>query len=139
MNKLLLAVVAFFVGLLIGFVPQYFSNASAQRQMERTLEETRAQASAAEAGARRLRLGVGLAMLLVEAEEKNFGQAGERSTRFFDGLRDILAGEGGESARAQLQQILARRDEITAGLATANADVVTALRAMLRSYAANLQ
>lgn len=65
-----------------------------------------------------LRLG----RIAMEADRQDYGTAGEQATLFFDDLASWMAEpaqDGGKKALAALQQVLAARDEVIAGLATA--------------------
>jgi hypothetical protein len=68
-------------------------------------------------------------MLMITTQEKNFGKARERSTRFFDGLRQLIQDTQDNSLREKLMPILNRRDEITADITTADVGVTGKLRA----------
>jgi hypothetical protein len=72
-----------------------------------------------------LRLG----RIAMEADRQNYGAAGERATRFFDDVARIVEQTGAEStARADLRQVLAARDELIAGLATAQPSAAEQLK-----------
>jgi hypothetical protein len=71
-----------------------------------------------------------LGILMIMTQEKNFGEARERSTQFFDGLRQYTQDTPDNNVREKLMVILNRRDEITADLSLANAGVSDKLRAL---------
>jgi len=63
-----------------------------------------------------LRLG----HIAMEADRQDYGAAGERATRFFgDVARIAEQTKADDKANAALQHLLAARDEVIAGLATA--------------------
>ena len=63
-----------------------------------------------------LRLG----RIAMEADRQDYGAAGERAARFFDDLaRMAQETQEGDQERAALQHVLAARDDLIAGLATA--------------------
>jgi hypothetical protein len=127
-----LALVAF----LIGFVPMSLKNRSLNYQLqqkeralaERTSNFQKQQAASLEK-LRLAELNNQLGMLMIMTQEKNFGKARERSTRFFDGLRQLIQDTQDNSLREKLTPILNRRDEITADLTTADVGVTGKLRA----------
>jgi len=67
-----------------------------------------------------LELHLRLGRIAIEADQQDYGTAGDRAARFFDDLAR-RASETAESdpERAALRHVLAARDEIIAGLATA--------------------
>lgn len=63
-----------------------------------------------------LRLG----RIALEADRQDYGAAGERAARFFDDVaRMAQESKAGDPERAALEHVLAARDELIAGLATA--------------------
>jgi hypothetical protein len=56
---------------------------------------------------------------MIDAQLHNYSTARQRSSEFFDAVRDVEETTRKEPDKHQLTQILARRDEIIAGL-TAN-------------------
>jgi hypothetical protein len=114
--KIIAAVVA--VAVLAGtylavYWPQRRARMAAEEQA-RVLED---RLDAAEA---RVRTGelLGHALTLKEvAEERNYGQAQEMSSKFFDAVRTEAAVVGDSSLRDALSDVLARRDDVTAALA----------------------
>lgn len=115
MKKALVAVGVLVAVFLVGYLP-------ARLELRKAREETA-----------RLQLELGLARLQVklgligyEIERSNFANASALSTEFFDGLRGrlrdpALAGDASAAARkAALEEVAARRDELTTDLARAD-------------------
>jgi len=127
------------VSFLIGFVPVSMKNQSLNQQLqqkelalaERTSDFQQQQAASREK-LRFAELNNQLGMLMIMTQEKNFGEARERSTRFFDGLRELIRDTHDKSRRDKMMAILNRRDEITADLTRADAGVTDKLRAFYR-------
>jgi hypothetical protein len=72
-----------------------------------------------------LRLG----RIAMEADRQDYGAAGERATHFFDDVaRMAEQAEADGQARAALRQVLAARDELIAGLATAQPSAAERLK-----------
>ena len=132
--------VAIVLVFLAGYVP-------ASQRARRSAEEAKANAREA-AGARAAladtrfdlevaRLRGHLGELLHEANANNFGIAAERASPFFDGLRAAVNSPhlaGGSERRAILEAMLARRDEISADLARADAAVKPKLAEMYMQF-----
>jgi hypothetical protein len=127
------------VAFLIGFLPVSMKNQSLNNQLQQKEQALAQQAGELQkqlAGSRgKLRLAElnnQLGILMIMAQEKNFGEARERSTRFFDELRQFTQDTQDNDLREKLMAILNRRDEITADLTVANAGVTEKLRALYR-------
>lgn len=127
------------VAFLIGFVPVMMKNQSLNNQLqqkEQTLAEQASdfqkQSAASREKLRLAELNNQLAMLMIMVQEKNFGEARERSTRFFDELRQFTQDTQDNNLREKLMAILNRRDEVTADLTVANAGVTEKLRTLYR-------
>jgi len=97
---------------LSGYVPATLAARDARAEQDR-LARTLALAS----------IEVQLGMVSYEANRDNFGLAGQLATPFFDAAREALARSAGSVETHALQVVLERRDEITTGLAKADAGV----------------
>jgi len=122
---------------LIGFVPGRLTTHSLNNQLQQKEQVLAEQASdfqeqqaLSRAKLRLAELNNQLGMLMIMTQEKNFGEARERSTQFFDGLRQYTQDAQDQNLREKLTVILNRRDEITTDLALANAGVSNKLRAL---------
>ena len=98
---------------LLGFVPQFQKAAQLQNQLRARDEriaglERRARLSRGEELASRLYL---------ELTRKNFGVAGQHATSFFDHIRQITNDGSHSAIRGDLNDILAKRDGVTAKIA----------------------
>lgn len=72
-----------------------------------------------------LRLG----RIAMEADRQDYGAAGERATHFFDDVaRMVEQAEADGKERAALRQVLAARDDLIAGLATAQPSAAERLK-----------
>ena len=106
-NKLLIAVGVLVAVFAAGFLPQYMRSRDFEEQLtHRTRELEQAQL---------LNL-VGEAY--VHAAQKNFGLASQTSTQFFNRMREVA--DAHPDRAAGFQEILARRDKVTAALAKAD-------------------
>jgi hypothetical protein len=61
---------------------------------------------------------------------RNFGQAQEMSSRFFDSVRTELAASSSGPFRDDLTDVLSRRDVVTASLAKGDEELLAMLRAI---------
>lgn len=94
---------------LLGYVPARMSARNAQESNIRLQNE--------------LRLGNlegHLGMASYEANQNNYANAAQHSTRFFSGLRAAIDDTSDETLKRDLERILARTDEITANIAEAD-------------------
>lgn len=127
-TKTIIGVVGLIVGVLLGGVSgAWIERRSNDERMAAAVQEEadRAERLAEEVSElqdRRalLELHLRLGRIAIEADQQDYGTAGDRAARFFDDLAR-LASETAESDPEQpaLRHVLAARDEITAGLATA--------------------
>lgn len=122
---------------LMGFVPVSLKNQSLNHQLQEKEQALGAQANefqkqlaASREGRRLAELNNQLGMLMILAQKKNFGEARESSTQFFDALRQFAQDTENDTLREKLMTILNRRDEITADLTAANSGVTEKLRAL---------
>jgi hypothetical protein len=71
-----------------------------------------------------------LGVAMIEAQLHNYSTARQRSSEFFDAVRDVEETTRKEPDKQQLSQILARRDEIIAGLTANNETTADKLRGL---------
>ena len=120
------------VSLLVGLILGVLSGAALERR--RGDERTTAAVEAESARARSLQADVSLLQkqvdlmqihlrvgrVAIEADQQNYGTAGEQATDLFDDIALMSERtEDHEKVRAALRQVLAARDEVISGLATA--------------------
>jgi hypothetical protein len=108
-TKLALAAAALIAFFLLGYIPASMSARSSQERNSQ-LEYDLSLAD--------LRGQIGMASY--EANQNNYASAAQRSTGFFNGLREVIDHTSDQTLKQDLERILARRDEITANLAAAN-------------------
>lgn len=119
-------------GLIVGFVLGGVSGAWVERRshderMAAAVQEEAARAERLAAEVSELHdrgvlldLHLRLGRVAIEADRQDYGTAGERAARFFDDLaRRASETAEGDPERPALRHVLAARDEIIAGLATA--------------------
>jgi hypothetical protein len=123
LKKLAVGAGVLIIGFLLGYVPSSISSSSTQRQnaeLERKL-------SVAD-------LGNQLAMASYEANRNNYANAAEFSSRFFNGLPEIITGSKDQPLRQKLQAMLLHRDGITSNLAQVDQTVKEKLALMYAEY-----
>ena len=120
-------IVALMVGAFLGgFIPSYMEN----RKLKAEIEERQDQLAEAQERLQVALLQAKLGMMLIEVEQNNYGKAKERSTEFFDDLRQTATAVRDDRRREVLMAVLARRDEITSDLTSLNPETATKLRAL---------
>jgi hypothetical protein len=92
-------------------------------ELSRQLAEARARLNQSEAKARLYTLFADFLGLKDAVVSGNFGDAQDRSSAFFDLVRNEAGSTPDAQARAALSAILTRRDAVTAGLARGEASV----------------
>jgi hypothetical protein len=111
---------------LAGYVPERMRRTAAEQESA----SLRQQLTAAEA---RVRMGALLGQALAVTEvvtRQNYGQAQQLSSTFFDSVRNEAATTPVGEFRSVLNEVLSRRDRITASLVKADPGVLEALRAI---------
>jgi hypothetical protein len=111
------------VAFLLGYIPSCVSARNAEQQ--KALLEYRVRLAD-------LRDKIGMASY--EVNRNNYANATEFSGLFFDGLLKLAGEARDESFKQKLQQMLARRDEITTNLAQADPVVKEKLAQMYASF-----
>jgi hypothetical protein len=125
--KLLTAVGLLLAGFLLGFIPQY----AKARRLSSELAETNKQMGTCQfnlklSGAREL-----LAMSYLETNRKNFGIAGEYSSRFFNKARQLSSEAPDENTGSILHETLQSRDTLTADLARGDLAAANLLESLM--------
>ena len=120
MRKLLAWVIVFVVGLLIGFVPQYWKAHGLREDL-----------SLCAASGDLAKVRQSAALTYVAATQLNYGVASGHAQAFFAETQKLLASTADASLKDLLGQVLAARDKITADLAKGDAAVVTELQPLV--------
>ncbi|HET8825410.1 MAG TPA: hypothetical protein VFM77_09790 [Terriglobales bacterium] len=120
MRKFLTWVIVFIVGLLVGFVPQYWKAQTLRGKLNSctaTVDLSKVQQSAA--------------LTYVAATQLNYGVASGYAQTFFASAQALQGSTTDASVRDVLSQALAARDKITGDLAKGSADVVGELQPLV--------
>ncbi len=113
---------------LIGFVPQYRKAG----ELESQLATNRKELSAERLNSQLDELGLLIGRVYLEANLKNYGTAGQYSTKFFNRVRAMADQARTPKQKAFLQTMLAKRDAVTSGLAKGDAGAVPVVRDLFR-------
>lgn len=82
-----------------------------------------------------LQIHLRLGRIAMEADHQDYGSAGERAATFFDDVaRTAKEPTLGEAERAALENVLSARDELIAGLATAQPSATERLKALYLQF-----
>lgn len=108
-------------GFLVGYVPGCTRAGALQSRLDR------AEQAASFSTARDL-----ASMLYVEIANRNYGNAADLSSRFFDQVRMLSEQTGDQETRGRLQQILAEREAVSSGLAKNDPGIEPQVRAMIQ-------
>ena len=126
-NKLILWFTILVAGFLLGFVPQY----SRARRLNMELSNTRNQVSSQQRNIDLCQLREAAAMMYSQVSQKNYGIAGDYSTRFFQGLAAIRNQTTDTSLKKSVDELLAMRNSVTAALAKGDPSVLSTLQEMV--------
>ena len=120
MRKFLTWVIVFIVGLLVGFVPQYWKAHTLREKVNSctaTVDLSKVQQSAA--------------LTYVAASQLNYGVASGYAQTFFASAQTLQGRTTDASLKDLLSQVLAARDKITGDLAKGSAEVVGELQPLV--------
>jgi hypothetical protein len=120
MRHLLLWLVLFLVGLLVGFIPQY----TKARHFEW-------QANFCDASLQLAQVRRPAALMYVSATQLNYGMATSYANQFFEQARQLAGTSPDSGVRSTLSGVLSSQDKIMTELAKGNAQVVSDLQPIL--------
>ena len=125
MKKVLIfGFVLFFVGLLLGFVPQY-RRAS---QFQRELSDTRANVDRERLATKLCGARSDVQIAYYESLLKNYGIASDYFNRFYAAATDVQRETSDSSLKGKITHALSTRDEIASGLGKGDPAVVSELK-----------
>jgi len=125
--KLIVGIVLFGAGFLVGFIPQH----SQVEDLRGQLAGSTHQVGAAQAAVQAARLQIEGLLMYFEATRKNYGLAAEHATRFFQDGDQLAGGMADPVAKQAWQEILQSRDSIRGELAEGNPAVAPHLQALI--------
>lgn len=120
-------------------VAQLQGQCAAAQEQQRTEVARLEEELAAKNERERLSDLLGQALRLSElVAARNFGEAKQASTEFFDRVRAESARSSRDDVKGALQQVLQARDQVTSGVATADAGLMTLVRTLERTLRQSL-
>ena len=128
MQKLLILMMGLLAGSAMTYLPMSRQYNTQRAAFEREQREIKDQLTRVQQRAKLSDLVGKLGTVLIKVEQKDYMTARQRSTMFFDSLREAQAAATEGKAKQLLTKTLGRRDEITADLAMANDHVIPKLR-----------
>jgi hypothetical protein len=93
---------------LVGYVPLYQKN----RKLEAELKDSQYRLAEVQEQFHIAILHNELGLILIEVEKSNFGIAKDRSSRFFDNLRQVTSSVHDDTIRERLMAVLKRQREL---------------------------
>ncbi len=130
MKKILIIVAGLVVAFGAGYVPLYLKNMKLEDSTRDQLRESDAKAAALEQQLRLVRLESDLGVLMISVQKGNFGDARDRSSKFFDAVRAAMTSADDQKVKSRLEAILTHRDAVTSELVALNPAVMATLQTM---------
>jgi hypothetical protein len=115
-TALIVAGVLFVAAFLLGFVPQYLKAKALDTQLSAAHQQLNSELEKSQMN----ELGLLCGHVYLETSLKNYGLAGQYSTKFFNQVQTMARQAPDANRHTFLQQMLAQRDAVTAGLAQGN-------------------
>jgi hypothetical protein len=109
---------------LLGFIPQYLKGKALDNQLGAVRQQLNSEREKSQVD----ELGLLCGHVYLETSLKNYGLAGQDSSKFFDGVQAMMS-QAPESNRQPLfQEMLAQRDAVTGGLAQGDPGTMSAVQ-----------
>jgi hypothetical protein len=113
---------------LLGFVPQYLKG----RALDNQLSAVRQQLNSEHEKSQMDELGLLCGHVYLETSLKNYGLAGQYSSKFFDGVQAMMSQAPDSNRQSFLQETLAQRDAVTGGLAQGDPGTLSAVKDLFK-------
>jgi hypothetical protein len=117
------------IGFLVGFLWQF----TRAQKLESEIERVKQSFDACQKEALFSGLRDEISMAYFEVTRKNYGLAGEHSTKYFNILRTLLGTNQNPKLKQDFESLLSMRDRVTAGLAAGDPAIVEPLQQLLLS------
>jgi hypothetical protein len=128
--KFLTILILLLAAYLAGLLPAYVE----RRTLSSQIEALQTRLSDTQAKLEMASLRNDLAMILVDVEQNNFGVARDRSTLFFDRLRQVIPSVSDEQVRQHLSAMLGQRDAVTSDLTSVNPESPARIRKLFVEF-----
>lgn len=109
---------------LLGFVPQYLKGKALDDQLDTAHQQLNSEREKSQMD----ELGLLCGRVYLETSLKNYGLAGQNSTKFFDEVQAMMRQAPDSNRHSFLQETLAQRDAVTGGLAQGNPGTLSAVQ-----------
>jgi hypothetical protein len=116
--------VIFAAAFLLGFVPQYLKGKALDNQLDAAHQQLKSERAKSQLD----ELGLLCGHVYLETSLKNYGLAGQYSTKFFDEVQAMMRQAPDSNLHSFLQETLAQRDAVTGGLAQGNPGTLSAVQ-----------
>jgi hypothetical protein len=130
MKKILIYLGGLLVAFGAGYVPLYFKMMKLEDASRDQLRQAESKSAALDQQLRLVRLESDLGLLMISVQKGNFGDARDRSSKFFDAVRAAMTSTEDPKVKSRLEAILANRDAITSDLMALNSAVMASLQAI---------
>jgi len=120
---------------LLGFIPQYLKGRALDSQLSAVRQQLILEREHAQMG----ELGLLCGHVYLESSLSNYGMAGQYSSKFFDEVQAMMSQGPNVTRQSFLQNALAQRDAITAGLAKADPATLPVVQNLFQSVLANAE
>ena len=114
---------------LLGFVPQYLKSRNLEKQLNSTRQELASQGVKLQGDDLDLLIGY----VYLQTNLKNYGLAGEYSTRFFDRVRAMEVQVSDPNRQKFLQAALSKRDAVIGALAKGDPSTAATVQQLFQS------
>jgi hypothetical protein len=120
-----------FALLIVGFLTGFILQHARLRQAQQELSDFTKQLGSCQSSEQLSRLRDTVTMMYLETVQKNYGEGGEYSKKFFDQAERVVGSTEDSSLRNLLREALASRDQITGDLAKGDPAVASEIQALL--------
>ena len=109
---------------LLGFIPQYLKGKALDNQLGAVRQQLNSEREKSQVD----ELGLLCGHVYLETSLKNYGLAGQYSSKFFDGVQAMMSQAPESNRQPLLQEMLAQRDAVTGGLAQGDPGTMSAVQ-----------
>jgi len=109
---------------LLGFIPQYLKGKALDNQLGAVRQQLNSEREKSQVD----ELGLLCGHVYLETSLKNYGLAGQDSSKFFDGVQAMMSQAPESNRQPLLQEMLAQRDAVTGGLAQGDPGTMSAVQ-----------
>lgn len=126
-RRLVFWLILLVAGFLAGFIPQY----STTRQLQQSAAALSNEVAACHSAQALSQARSAATLMYLEATQKNYGNAGNYASQFYDQVQGLANSSQSEPLRNALREILNSRDQVTADLAKGDAAAVSEMQPVI--------